>query len=80
MLLPGNKTFDITVPCTSDFLEPQNKAVILSSRLNPNNLQIKKMIPNIVKNSKTIQAPKNRMFPKLKPVNICRANDSQNDV
>lgn len=32
-ILLGNRTLAMTLPCTSDFLEPQNRAVIRSSRL-----------------------------------------------
>lgn len=34
LLMPANNTLEKTVPCTNDFFEPQNRAVIRSSRLN----------------------------------------------
>lgn len=36
----GNKTFDITVPWTNDFLEAQKVVVIVSSLLNLSSLQM----------------------------------------
>ena len=32
----GNNTFPIATPCTNDFVDPQKRAVILSSFENPN--------------------------------------------
>lgn len=42
-LIPENKTLENTVPWTNDFFDPQNNAVIRSSRLKPNVLLIKLM-------------------------------------
>ena len=51
--LVPNITLEKTVPCTNDFFDPQNNAVILSSVLNFNTLQITFNTPYKIKNIAT---------------------------
>src|SRR5690606_12964092 len=73
-------TLAITVPCTSDFLEPQNIAVILSSRLKCKALEIRFTRKSTSRKKPTKPKPKKITFQILKPANIFCENDSLKEV
>ena len=78
MVRCGKSTFDMTVPCTNDFLDPQNKTVILSSSEKPNNLLISPTQKNTTKNKVIIPMASTASSKAVKPSKICSENDLQN--
>lgn len=80
ILLWVKSTFDITVPCTNDFFEPQNITVMLSALLKPKILPIKLVISITVKNKASKPIINKISSTTDKPSNRFKANDLQNEV
>ena len=70
----------MTVPCTSDFFEPQKSAVMLSSLENRSKRLIRVSVAAIRKNRQIIPIPRRDNSVILNPSNIFSAKDWQKAV
>lgn len=80
MVLCGKRTFDMTVPCTNDFLDPQNKTVIRSSSEKPKKRLSIPIQTNTTKNKTIIPKASPASSRAVKSSKRCSENDLQNEM